>query len=483
MVRPDINGSPPKSPTISFEPDLLQQQETSDPIPQKSSTSTYTIDATHYLDGKEKQHVNVYYKFVHLIGFLLISDQVELVQFDDLSHPIREGPEIPQDEEKLKLYCKDAHVSRRKTLHYIFKLKCYNVKFYDLKTDIIPWLQKNNIYIHPTHLSTGYNCVIGWMLNTHTRLSHLISTAEDIKYHISSNLPFQLVPRMIRNDQSVTRALAIECGIKDASTLEALFFQHFSDNHDNFLVTKPLQYVPMNSTGDITKNLICQLITQQNIFLDTTRHIIISTSSDLYRNTWEYSEQKAGDEWRKRMAHAMSADNIPLFSIIDSGPKNKLFAFTTADHYHEANDWITTYKQQLTSLLPIDLADDSSLSYFDTNSRNPLSVTSTYAEILKRQLPPSAFINKLRSATIPPTVQRCKVVFSATETSDDHNTHPITMQHNENDIITPQRSNRSPPLSDVTDSQGNKTLRLQLQICELQKAMEHSNETIKQMQQ
>ena len=177
----------PKSPgattTVVFTPQETPNETSNpdDPSPTKATSETYiyTIDAKHFLKGKEKESVNVYYKFNRILGRMFLSSKIELLRFDEES-PISEAPDIPKEATEFQQYCKDTHIALNLTLHYVFKIKCYGEHFASIKRTMIPWLQTNNVFLTTTKLQTGANCTIGRLLRSHHRLTHRVSTTNEL---------------------------------------------------------------------------------------------------------------------------------------------------------------------------------------------------------------------------------------------------------------------------------------------------------------
>jgi len=144
MLSPQVANAPATATTLTFTPET-------NPTPklthQPSITYDYIIQAKHYLKGSDKVKVNVYYKFVTLVSLLFATDHINLILFEDKTNPISEGSAVPKDEKELKCYCKDSHVSKNRTLHYVFRIQCHDVKFFGLKQEMLPWLIEKQIYI------------------------------------------------------------------------------------------------------------------------------------------------------------------------------------------------------------------------------------------------------------------------------------------------------------------------------------------------
>lgn len=453
--------------------------------PAPTANYTYTIDVKHHLRSTERNDVNVYYKVVNLLGYLFTTEQVELVRFDDLLSPIREAPLIPQNEEALLQYIRDPHVSKRHALHYIFKIKVYDIKFYDLKRRLIPWLKQHNIFLSPTHLTTGRNCVIGWLLHTHPRFTHRISTKSEIAYRIHTEIPFHLVPRVIRSQHGApTRALAIECAVTDAASLEEALIQHFQTSHEKYLVTNHVQYIPMSANGEITDSLLAEMVGQQRKFYSSIRHIIIRSPSELFSPTWVHTDSK-GDSWRLKMCDAIDSNNTPLFPIIDTGPENRIYAFTYSSSYTQASQWIKKIEKELKHDGNHSYTDEDTESYFDASSKHDTSLTSTYASVLKRSIAPKNFFHDTSQQIPPPAIQRCRLIFGGgelTTPSPSLSEFQNTQSPNRNADPTPVRSNVSPnAISDVTDSNGSKSTRMR-QFRYLHAAQMDTNSVINEIQ-
>lgn len=208
---------------MRYDPEAKTEQH--NPKESNTKTQTYMVTAKFPLSGKDKQEVNVYFKFVNLLGRMFMHDHVELVQFQDEQNPIDTGPEIPNNEKDFKKYCYKCHVAREKTLHCLFKIKCYDTFFYKMKQDMFLWLLETKVFMTPTFLNTAKNCIIGWLVNSQPRESHRFSIQKGIAKRIKSEKQFQLVPRNVRqsNSEISTKALAIECAVDDAESLEASF--------------------------------------------------------------------------------------------------------------------------------------------------------------------------------------------------------------------------------------------------------------------
>ena len=126
---------------LTFEPNPTENNSAA-PNPINTESRVYTIDARHCNVTKGNLKVNVYYKFLKVVGYLFTTDEIELIEFDEEDNPIREGPLVPKNEAELLKYCKDAHVSKNGSLHYIFKIRIHNSPFFRIKRRLMTWLKK-----------------------------------------------------------------------------------------------------------------------------------------------------------------------------------------------------------------------------------------------------------------------------------------------------------------------------------------------------
>ena len=225
----------------------------------------FTVQAKVLITKKEGSIINTYPRFSNLIHRIFEETSAFLHPFDptDDAPAISNAQHIPKSEENFSRYCYDSHVNRKGTaLFFCFRLQLMQCNFYKLKGNMFPWLMYEKTFINKTILTSGRNCVIGWLRNTSPVLTNRNTVLKELKNNFDTDINFQLIARVIMTshpNRIVTRALAIECAIADATSLEDDIYSNFIDskmnNPDNEL-TKNIHFVPSRANADIDEDTI-----------------------------------------------------------------------------------------------------------------------------------------------------------------------------------------------------------------------------------
>ena len=243
------------------------------------NTTQVTIQARCIVEMVDNE-IDLHETFTRVVGRLLIQPGVTLIPFNpsEINNSIQEAPQIPTNKEEFDKFCHEPHLSyNEKNLFFMFKLELWNTSFWKIKTQAYNWLVRQKVFMFPTNLKTGKNCTIGWLLNSHPRLTIRRAITEELKERLNKDIPFQLIPRTIfnKNSNSRTEALNIECAVKDADDLTNSFMEAFAIKESKYLFrgTKKMLFIPNRPTKEINSLIISNSINIQNEFLKHTRRI------------------------------------------------------------------------------------------------------------------------------------------------------------------------------------------------------------------
>ena len=254
-----------------------------------SSSEDVILQIRTRLTHAEKQdRINIYARVTQLAEKLIASQNVIILPFD----PHRNLPfltqcqHIPRSSEALQHYCATWHINKSNTtLFYQLRVRIQDQPFVQLKKNLFGWLQDHGVYMYTTKLTTSHNCVIGWLLNSHHVLTNRESTAAELKKRCNLMHPIQLVPKPITNDMThtKTKALAIECGIEDARTVEQALLKGLTEKliGHQYNSTKNLLYVPMRASPEIPDEIICSCIERQADAIEHTARIKVDNIGHL----------------------------------------------------------------------------------------------------------------------------------------------------------------------------------------------------------
>ena len=147
-------------------------------------------------------------------------------------------------------------------------------------------VEKENILLTKTLLTTGQNFTIGWLRNSSLTLGNRSNIMEELKARFSTDIPFQVVSRIITNKGekiTTTKALGIECAVADAHELEEAIMDNYYDSSATWRygVTYNMQYVPIKPSGPVTDDIITESMYEQNRSLKHVRHIVLYNVQDI----------------------------------------------------------------------------------------------------------------------------------------------------------------------------------------------------------
>ena len=379
-------------------------RDTSDQITGPTKTFQYTLDARHVFTGNKSQmDLDPVQKFILVADALIKTKQVRIVNFYNPTKFLNNTSEIPNETSQFEQYCKDSHMNKGHSLHYIFKIVS-TTTFYKLKQRLMTWIQQSRIYLQITQLQTGHNVTIGWLARTITRFTNLTATIKEIKHRIQSDLPFHLITRVIKQRRKITRALAIECSIEHYAELSQAFQIDMVQQEENFLLYNYMEFVPNRAFGDFTDDLLEEMVVNQRLYLLNVRQIVLHTPNVVYSESWKHDQTQVGDVWRKDINKALTRNNMKMFHSMNSANKDRLQLYTLKHCYSEALKWIEDYQKAQDLEFKINEENDQQKTRnptFNTYNLGMHRATNTYASVLKKRSSQLFYEGKENEISIP----------------------------------------------------------------------------------
>ena len=255
--------------------------------------------------------------------------------------------DIPDEEEKLKIYVQGARVTYGNCLVMNFKILS-PVSFITMtkNSNFSNFMKKQNYFLNHHNLDSYDTVKVGGLINSHNQFTRRDDASKEVEARMNDGhddkIKIQLLPYLyvIRDEEKIsTRTLAIEVAKCDVETAKDRLMDAFNTSSTKWEGTNTgaYRFFPFKASNDIPAGAIKQFAQAQNKFLHSTTGLAIYNLSN---TDWKIPGKDISfKKYLLQAKHPNTGDRL-IYAAERSMEENKFFLLVKQDYHNYVRDWI-----------------------------------------------------------------------------------------------------------------------------------------------